>query len=103
MRILNLRGKEFRNVCEKFSQTFLNLSVVLIVFQAIALGEGWAAIATDFRNIRLFTIAGVQKEIFSVPGPVVCMVGSTSQLLIIYHRAMGRLILIIRRRDYVHI
>ena len=61
------------------------------LFQAIALGEGWVAIATDFRNIRLFTIAGVQKEIFSIPGPVVCMVGSTNQLLIIYHRAMGRL------------
>ena len=67
---------------------------VTFILQAVALGEGWVAAATDLRNIRLFTIGGVQKEVFSVPGPVTCMAGFSGQLLIVYHRAMGTLLLI---------
>lgn len=58
--------------------------------QCLTLGEGWVAVATDARNIRLFSIAGVQKEVFTVPGPVVCLAAHTSQLLIVYHRGMGK-------------
>ncbi|KAH3854450.1 WD repeat and HMG-box DNA-binding protein 1-like [Dreissena polymorpha] len=59
------------------------------VVQCVTLGEGWLAVATSQRNVRLFSVAGVQKEVFTIPGPVVCMCGHTSQLLIIYHRGMG--------------
>ncbi|XP_063336316.1 WD repeat and HMG-box DNA-binding protein 1 [Pelmatolapia mariae] len=57
--------------------------------RALCLGQGWAAIATSTLMIRLFSIGGVQRELFSLPGPVVCMAGHGEQLLIVYHRATG--------------
>lgn len=57
--------------------------------QCVTLGEGWIAVATELRNIRLFSVAGVQKEIFTLPGPVVCMSGHQNQLMVVYHRGMG--------------
>ncbi|KAB1277644.1 WD repeat and HMG-box DNA-binding protein 1 [Camelus dromedarius] len=54
--------------------------------EAICLGQGWAAAATSTLLLRLFTIGGVQKEVFSLPGPVVSMAGHGEQLVIIYHR-----------------
>ncbi|VTJ71024.1 Hypothetical predicted protein, partial [Marmota monax] len=54
--------------------------------EAICLGQGWAAAATSALLLRLFTIGGVQKEVFSLPGPVVSMAGHGEQLFIIYHR-----------------
>ena len=60
--------------------------------EAVCLGQGWAAAATSSLLLRLFTIGGVQKEVFSLPGPVVSMAGHGEQLIIVYHR--GRLVLI---------
>uniref|UniRef100_H3DN87 WD repeat and HMG-box DNA-binding protein 1 n=1 Tax=Tetraodon nigroviridis TaxID=99883 RepID=H3DN87_TETNG len=57
--------------------------------KALCLGQGWAAVATTALMLRLFSIGGVQREIFSLPGPVVCMVGHGEQLLVVYHRATG--------------
>ncbi|XP_041652334.1 WD repeat and HMG-box DNA-binding protein 1 [Cheilinus undulatus] len=57
--------------------------------RALCLGQGWAAVATNTLMLRLFSIGGVQKEIFSLPGPVVCMSAHGEQLLIVYHRATG--------------
>ncbi|XP_004601816.2 WD repeat and HMG-box DNA-binding protein 1 [Sorex araneus] len=57
--------------------------------EAICLGQGWAAAATNALLLRLFTIGGVQKEIFSLPGSVVSMAGHGEQLLIVYHRGTG--------------
>lgn len=54
--------------------------------KALCLGQGWAAVATTALMLRLFSIGGVQRELFSLPGPVVCMVGHGEQLLIVYHR-----------------
>ncbi|NXY45841.1 WDHD1 protein, partial [Ceuthmochares aereus] len=54
--------------------------------EAICLGQGWAACATSALLVRVFTVGGVQKEIFSLPGPVVSMAGHGEQLMIIYHR-----------------
>ncbi|XP_056123194.1 WD repeat and HMG-box DNA-binding protein 1 [Rhinichthys klamathensis goyatoka] len=56
---------------------------------ALCLGQGWAAVATSALMVRLFSIGGVQKEIFSLPGAVVCMAGHGEQLLIVYHRGTG--------------
>ncbi|XP_007527438.2 WD repeat and HMG-box DNA-binding protein 1 [Erinaceus europaeus] len=56
---------------------------------AICLGHGWAAAATSVLLLRLFTIGGAQKEIFSLPGPVVSMAGHGEQLFIVYHRGTG--------------
>ncbi|KAF3831137.1 hypothetical protein GH733_002375 [Mirounga leonina] len=57
--------------------------------EAICLGLGWAAAATSAMLLRLFTIGGVQKELFSLPGPVVSMAGHGEQLFIAYHRGAG--------------
>ncbi|GLD55786.1 WD repeat and HMG-box DNA-binding protein 1 isoform X1 [Lates japonicus] len=57
--------------------------------RALCLGQGWAAVATSTLMLRLFSIGGVQREIFSLPGPVVCMAGHGEQLLVVYHRATG--------------
>ncbi|KAF4017509.1 hypothetical protein G4228_008997 [Cervus hanglu yarkandensis] len=57
--------------------------------EAICLGQGWAAAATSSLLLRLFTIGGVQKEVFSLPGPIVSMAGHGEQLVIIYHRGTG--------------
>ncbi|XP_011490804.2 WD repeat and HMG-box DNA-binding protein 1 [Oryzias latipes] len=57
--------------------------------KALCLGQGWAAVATSALMVRLFSIGGVQREVFSLPGPVVCMAGHGEQLLVVYHRATG--------------
>jgi hypothetical protein len=57
---------------------------------AIAAGKGWVAVATDTRNLRLFTVAGTQREVISLPGPVVCIVGHRNRLLVICHNGMGK-------------
>ncbi|XP_077180147.1 WD repeat and HMG-box DNA-binding protein 1 [Paroedura picta] len=57
--------------------------------EAICLGQGWAACATSTLLIRVFTVGGVQKEIFSLPGPVVSMAGHGEQLMVVFHRGTG--------------
>lgn len=57
--------------------------------RAVCLGQGWVAAGTSAMLVRLFSIGGVQREIFSLPGPVVCMCGHGEQLLIVYHRGTG--------------
>uniref|UniRef100_A0A4W5LEL7 WD repeat and HMG-box DNA-binding protein 1 n=1 Tax=Hucho hucho TaxID=62062 RepID=A0A4W5LEL7_9TELE len=57
--------------------------------RALCLGQGWAAAATSALMLRLFSIGGVQRELFSLPGPVVCMAGHGEQLLVVYHRGTG--------------
>ncbi|XP_056135096.1 WD repeat and HMG-box DNA-binding protein 1 [Lampris incognitus] len=57
--------------------------------QALCLGQGWVAAATSSLLLRLFSVGGLQRELFSLPGPVVCMAGHGEQLLIVYHRATG--------------
>ncbi|XP_061594098.1 WD repeat and HMG-box DNA-binding protein 1 [Cololabis saira] len=57
--------------------------------KALCLGQGWAAVATSALMLRLFSVGGVQREMFSLPGPVVCLAGHGEQLLVVYHRATG--------------
>uniref|UniRef100_A0A8C4SQK5 WD repeat and HMG-box DNA-binding protein 1 n=1 Tax=Erpetoichthys calabaricus TaxID=27687 RepID=A0A8C4SQK5_ERPCA len=57
--------------------------------QVVCLGQGWAAAATNAMLVRVFSIGGVQKEIFSLPGSVVCMAGHGEQLLVAFHRGTG--------------
>lgn len=58
--------------------------------QALCLGQGWAAAATSALMLRLFSIGGMQRELFSLPGPVVCIAGHGEQLLVVYHRGRTR-------------
>ncbi|KAK2174448.1 hypothetical protein NP493_801g02049 [Ridgeia piscesae] len=57
--------------------------------KTICVGDGWVAVATDKRQVRLFTVGGVQREIFSLPGPVVTMAAFGSQLMVVYHSGLG--------------
>ncbi|XP_040189566.1 WD repeat and HMG-box DNA-binding protein 1 isoform X1 [Rana temporaria] len=57
--------------------------------QAVCLGLGWVACATSALLLRIFSVGGVQKEILSLPGPVVCMAGHGEQLILVYHRGTG--------------
>lgn len=47
------------------------------------------AAVTDQRNVRIFTIGGLQREVFTIPGPVVCMAGHSDQLMIVFHLGTG--------------
>ncbi|KAJ8290247.1 hypothetical protein GJAV_G00010470 [Gymnothorax javanicus] len=57
--------------------------------RALCLGQGWAAAATSARLVRIFTLGGVQRELFCLPGSVVCVAGHGEQILIVYHRGTG--------------
>uniref|UniRef100_A0A6I8SBM7 WD repeat and HMG-box DNA-binding protein 1 n=1 Tax=Xenopus tropicalis TaxID=8364 RepID=A0A6I8SBM7_XENTR len=57
--------------------------------QAICLGQGWVACATNALLLRIFSVGGVQKEMLSLFGPVVCMAGHGDQLIVVYQRGMG--------------
>ena len=60
-------------------------------FQSICLGDGWCAAATDKQLVRIFTLGGVQRDILSVAGPIVAVAGHMHQLLIVYHKGMGKI------------
>ncbi|XP_064177418.1 WD repeat and HMG-box DNA-binding protein 1 isoform X1 [Anguilla rostrata] len=57
--------------------------------RAVCLGQGWAAAATSALLVRVFSVGGVQREVFCLPGPVVCMAGHGEQILIAYLRGTG--------------
>jgi chromosome transmission fidelity protein 4 len=53
--------------------------------EVVAIGGNWGAVATSMQWIRIFSYSGMQRYIFSLPGPVVTMVGSGAVLAIVYH------------------
>ena len=52
---------------------------------AVCCAERWVAAATDRRRLRLFTSGGMQRNVFSLPGPVVAMAGHADKLLVVVH------------------
>ncbi|XP_071476243.1 WD repeat and HMG-box DNA-binding protein 1-like [Diadema antillarum] len=57
--------------------------------KALAVGEGWVAVATDKRLVRLYTTSGIQLQVFSLPGPVVCVAAHGKQLMLAFHAGLG--------------
>ncbi|XP_015762017.1 PREDICTED: WD repeat and HMG-box DNA-binding protein 1-like [Acropora digitifera] len=53
--------------------------------QTVAVGSSFVAVTTNKRFLRVFTIGGVQRHVFSLPGPVVCTSGRDCQLMVVYH------------------
>ena len=51
----------------------------------VCAGEGWIAAATDRRQLRLFSAAGVQREVLSLPGPVLTLSGHGDRLMVAVH------------------
>ena len=50
---------------------------------AVACGEGWAAVATDLNFLCLYTSAGIQMGVTSLPGPIVTMCGRENTLFVV--------------------
>ena len=46
------------------------------------------AAATDRRNLRIFTLGGMQKEVLSLPGPIVALSGYKNKIMITVHSGM---------------
>ena len=57
--------------------------------EAIGCGTGFIAVATDKRFVRIFTSGGIQTDMFSISGRVVCLAAFEHFLMIIYHSASG--------------
>lgn len=56
---------------------------------AITVGEYWVAAATSRRILRIFSLAGLQRGMVCIPGPVICLAGFGSKLFMTYHMAGG--------------
>ncbi|KAI5704078.1 hypothetical protein M8J75_001791 [Diaphorina citri] len=56
---------------------------------AVAAGGSFIASASDKRLLRIFSVGGVQREIISLPGPVVCLNAKDDLLLAVYHSGQG--------------
>lgn len=57
--------------------------------EAAILSANFVLIATDHRQIRLFTISGIQLHLFSVPGPIICLASQERLVQIVYHNGSG--------------
>lgn len=57
---------------------------------AVAVGNSWLAVATDTNNLRIFCLAGTQRQVVAIPGSLVCLAGYKDKLLSIFHRGVGR-------------
>jgi len=55
---------------------------------AICCGIGWVAAATDRRHLRIFSTGGMQREVLSLPGPIVAMSGFHDKLMVSVHIGM---------------
>ena len=53
----------------------------------VAAGEGWVAVATSKNNLRIFSAWGVQREIISVAGSFVSLVGTADKLFVVFHES----------------
>jgi len=56
----------------------------------IGIGADWFAVATSLRHLRVFGLAGTQRQVLSLPGPVVCLVGMNNKLMVIFHAGIGK-------------
>lgn len=55
----------------------------------LAAGAGFVALATDQHTLRLFSVAGVQREVLCAAGKVVCVAAYQDLLMVVCHSGMG--------------
>ncbi|KAL8130298.1 hypothetical protein V2J09_019453 [Rumex salicifolius] len=53
--------------------------------KCVALGATWVAAVTSLNFVRVFTQGGMQKDVFSLDGPVVTAVGFGDELAVVTH------------------
>lgn len=51
----------------------------------LAVTADWISVATSMHFLRLYTLGGVQREIVSIPGPIVAINGSRNRLVVVHH------------------
>lgn len=51
----------------------------------LAVTTEWVAVATTMNFLRLFTLSGGQREIVTIPGPIVAINGSRNRLVVVHH------------------
>ena len=59
---------------------------------ALAVGEGWSAVATSFGLLRVYSSTGIPIMLTCLNGPVVCMCGYLHTLAGIIHENWIRLL-----------
>lgn len=52
---------------------------------AVAASEKLVAVATDANNLRIFSVMGTQRELISIPGPIVAVAGYGDSITVAYH------------------
>ncbi|XP_030855672.1 WD repeat and HMG-box DNA-binding protein 1 isoform X2 [Strongylocentrotus purpuratus] len=57
--------------------------------KGLAIGGGWIGVGSDKRLVRLYSTSGIQREIFSLPGPIISMAAHGDKLLVAYHAGIG--------------
>ncbi|XP_061399912.1 WD repeat and HMG-box DNA-binding protein 1 [Musca vetustissima] len=55
--------------------------------EALCASSRMLAVATSSQFLRIFTVMGTQREVVSIPGPVICMAGYEDRILVCYHSA----------------
>lgn len=61
---------------------------------AVVANDTWIVVATDTRMLRIFSVAGTQREIISLPGPIVCLAAKNNKLAAVFHTGISECILI---------
>lgn len=57
--------------------------------QCLCVGSGFTAVITDANFVRIFTLAGIQVSLFSIPGSVVSCSAQENSLFVIYNSSPG--------------
>ncbi|KAG5066617.1 hypothetical protein GLYMA_04G158400v4 [Glycine max] len=104
MAALNESGSVFANPCkgEKNMSTLMyrpfsswaNNSEWSMRFEGeevkvVALGSAWVAAVTSFNYLRIFSEGGMQRDVFSLDGPVVTASGFKDKLAVVTHATDG--------------
>ncbi|XP_073848734.1 chromosome transmission fidelity 4 [Musca autumnalis] len=55
--------------------------------EALCASSRMLAVATNSQFLRIFTVMGTQREVVSIPGPVLCMAGYEDRIFVCYHSA----------------
>ena len=53
--------------------------------RGVAAGDTWVAVVTNKNHLRMFTAAGLKREVVMVIGPLVTMVGKQDRLMVLTH------------------
>lgn len=72
--------------------TMVTQVCIYFSLQAIAIGDGWVAVATNLNMLRLFTIGGIQLNMLCIPGPVVTMAAHVHKLSIAYSSVLSKFV-----------